>query len=78
MALAEIWNAEDRRHALDAMSSFKAAYGAKLSRAVAKITDDLEVLLAGASPTPPTSGGHSRRPTGCRRATGALKQGRDR
>jgi transposase-like protein len=45
-ALAEIWNAEDRRHALDAVSAFKAAYGAKFGKAVAKVTDDLEVLLA--------------------------------
>src|SRR3954451_5422848 len=45
-ALAETWNAEDRRHALDAVSSFKAAYGAKFGKAVAKVTDDLEVLLA--------------------------------
>jgi putative transposase len=35
-ALAEIWNAEDRRHALDAVSSFKAAYGAKFAKAVAR------------------------------------------
>ena len=28
------------------MTSFKAAYGAKFGKAVAKITDDLEVLLA--------------------------------
>ena len=45
-ALAEIWNAEDKRHALDAVTAFKAAYGAKFPKAVAKITDDLEVLLA--------------------------------
>jgi len=45
-ALAEIWNAEDRRHALDAVSSFTAAYGAKFGKAVAKITDDLDELLA--------------------------------
>jgi transposase-like protein len=45
-ALAEIWNAEDRRHALDAVASFKAAYGAKFPKAVAKITDDLDELLA--------------------------------
>jgi transposase-like protein len=44
-ALAEIWNAEDRRHALDAVSAFKAAYGAKFRKAVAKITDDLDQLL---------------------------------
>ena len=45
-ALAEIWNAEDKRHALDAVASFEAAYGAKFPKAVAKITDDVEVLLA--------------------------------
>jgi transposase-like protein len=45
-ALAEIWNADDRRHALDAVASFKAAYGAKFGKAVAKITDDLDELLA--------------------------------
>ncbi len=45
-ALAEIWNAEDRRHALDAVTSFKAAYGAKFGKAVAKVTTDLEELLA--------------------------------
>jgi transposase-like protein len=28
-ALADIWNAEDRRHALDAVTAFKALYGAK-------------------------------------------------
>jgi transposase-like protein len=45
-ALAEIWNAEDRRHALDAVTRFKTAYGAKFGKAVAKITDDVDVLLA--------------------------------
>jgi hypothetical protein len=45
-ALAEIWNAEDRRHALDAVTRFQAAYGAKFGKAVAKITDDLDQLLA--------------------------------
>jgi transposase-like protein len=45
-ALAEIWNAEDRRHALDAVTRFKTAYGAKFGKAVAKITDDLDELLA--------------------------------
>jgi transposase-like protein len=45
-ALAEIWNAEDRRHALDAARAFEAAYGAKFPKATAKITDDLEQLLA--------------------------------
>jgi transposase-like protein len=45
-ALAEIWNAEDRRHALDAVTAFTATYGAKFPKAVAKITDDVDVLLA--------------------------------
>jgi transposase-like protein len=45
-ALAEIWNAEDRRHALDAVTAFKALYSAKFPKAVAKITDDVEELLA--------------------------------
>jgi len=45
-ALAQIWNAEDRRHALDAVRAFEAAYGAKFPKAVAKITDDVEELLA--------------------------------
>lgn len=45
-ALAEIWNAEGKRHALDAVNKFEAAYGAKFGKAVAKITDDLEQLLA--------------------------------
>jgi transposase-like protein len=45
-ALAEIWNAEDKRHALDAVKAFDAAYGAKFPKAVAKITEDVEVLLA--------------------------------
>jgi transposase-like protein len=45
-ALAEIWNAEDRRHALDAVTAFQAAYGAKFGKAVAKITDDIDQLLA--------------------------------
>ena len=45
-ALAEIWHAEDTRHALDAVKKFEAAYGAKFPKAVAKITDNLESLLA--------------------------------
>jgi transposase-like protein len=45
-ALAEIWNAEDKTHALAAVKAFEAAYGAKFPKAVAKITDDLEELLA--------------------------------
>jgi transposase-like protein len=45
-ALSEIWNAEDRRHALDAVTAFQAAYGAKFPKAAAKITGDVDVLLA--------------------------------
>lgn len=45
-ALAEIWNSEDKRHALDAVKAFTAAYGAKFPKAVAKITEDVDVLLA--------------------------------
>ncbi len=45
-ALAEIWNAEDKDHALTAVTAFKAAYGAKYGKAVAKVVDDLDELLA--------------------------------
>ena len=45
-ALAEIWNAEDKNHARAAAKAFEAAYGAKFPQATAKITDDLEQLLA--------------------------------
>ena len=45
-ALAEIWNAEDKRHAYDAVTAFQATYGAKFAKANAKITDDVEQLLA--------------------------------
>ena len=45
-ALAEIWNAEDKRHALDAARAFEVAYGAKFPKATAKLTDDLDELLA--------------------------------
>ncbi len=45
-ALAEIWNAEDRDHARRAVAAFKLAYGAKFGKAVAKVTDDLDELLA--------------------------------
>jgi hypothetical protein len=44
-ALAEIWNAEDRQHALNAARAFEAAYGAKFPKAVTKLTDDLDELL---------------------------------
>ena len=45
-ALAEIWGAEDKDHAQAAVKAFEAAYGAKFPKATAKITDDLEELLA--------------------------------
>ena len=40
-ALAEIWGAEDKNHALAAVNAFDAAYGAKFPKAAAKITDDM-------------------------------------
>jgi transposase-like protein len=45
-ALAEIWGAEDKDHARAAVKAFEAAYGAKFPKAVAKITGDLDQLLA--------------------------------
>ncbi|MDQ2874961.1 MAG: IS256 family transposase [Actinomycetota bacterium] len=45
-ALAEIWGAEDKQHALAAVKAFEDAYGAKFPKATAKITDDLNQLLA--------------------------------
>ena len=45
-ALAEIYNAEDKDHALAAAKAFASLYGAKWPKAVAKVVDDLDVLLA--------------------------------
>ncbi len=45
-ALAEIWNAEDKTHALAAVKAFQSAYGAKYGKAVAKVVDDIDELLA--------------------------------
>jgi transposase-like protein len=45
-ALAQIWNAEDRDHARRAAAAFKLAYGAKFGKAVAKVVNDLDELLA--------------------------------
>ncbi len=45
-ALAEIRDAEDRDHAETAISDFERDYAAKFPKAVAKITDDREALLA--------------------------------
>ena len=75
-ALAEIWNAEDREHAEAAARSFVAEYGAKWPKAVAKITDDLDVLLEfynSSRPSPPFafgSGSPGARIAGGRRGDG--------
>jgi transposase-like protein len=45
-ALSEIRDAEDRDHAEAAARAFEAAFGVKWPKAAAKITDDLEPLLA--------------------------------
>jgi transposase-like protein len=45
-ALAEIWNAEDKEHAEKAAKVFAADYRVKWPKAAAKISDDLDVLLA--------------------------------
>lgn len=45
-ALQEIYDAEDRTHAEKAVKDFAKAYGAKWPKAVKKITDDTEELLA--------------------------------
>jgi len=45
-ALAEIHNAEDKDHAMKAVKAFAADYGAKWPKAVAKITEHTDVLLA--------------------------------
>jgi hypothetical protein len=45
-ALAEVYNVEDKRHAHPAAKVFAITYGAKFGKAVAKVTDDPEVLLA--------------------------------
>jgi transposase-like protein len=45
-ALAETWGAEDKSHAQAAAKTFADLFGTKFPKAVAKITDDLEQLLA--------------------------------
>jgi transposase-like protein len=45
-ALAEMWGAEDKQHARAAVTAFADLYGAKFPKAAAKITDDVEELLA--------------------------------
>jgi putative transposase len=44
--MAEIYNAADRKHAEVAAKAFAIDYGAKWPKAVAKITDELDTLLA--------------------------------
>lgn len=44
--MQEIYNAEDRAHAEKAIEAFAKTYGAKWPKAVAKITDDRDELLA--------------------------------
>jgi transposase-like protein len=44
--LREIYSAEDREHALKAVAAFVKTYGAKFPKAVKKITDDTDELLA--------------------------------
>ncbi|WP_130336546.1 IS256 family transposase [Micromonospora kangleipakensis] len=45
-ALAEVYNAEDKRHARTAAKRFADVYGAKFPKAVKKVVDDLDELLA--------------------------------
>lgn len=45
-ALQEIYNAEDREHAHKAIAAFEKSHGAKFPKAVKKITDDTDELLA--------------------------------
>lgn len=45
-AMQEIYNAEDRTHAEQAIEAFAKTYGAKFPKAVAKITEDRDELLA--------------------------------
>jgi len=45
-ALAEIYNAENKTEATKAAKKFAEAYGTEWPKAAAKITDDLDVLLA--------------------------------
>lgn len=45
-AIREIWQAQDKPHALAAVKAFDATYGPKWPKAAAKIVDDTDVLLA--------------------------------
>lgn len=45
-ALQDIYNAEDREHAVEAVAAFDTMYGTKWPKAAKKITDDVDELLA--------------------------------
>lgn len=45
-AMAEIYNAEDKKHAQVAAKAFELEFGAKFPKAVAKISEQLDTLLA--------------------------------
>ena len=45
-ALAEVWGAEDKEHAQAAVKAFVKTYGAKFPKAVSKVVEDEEELLA--------------------------------
>lgn len=45
-AIQDIYNAEDKQHAQAAITTFAQLYGAKFPKAVKKITDDQDQLLA--------------------------------
>jgi transposase-like protein len=72
-ALAEIYNAEDRAHALKAVKAFEADYGVKWPKAAAKITDHATCFWSFTT-TPPSTGficarrtrsSRPSRPSGC-------------
>ncbi len=72
-ALQEIYNAEDRDHALKAAAAFAKTYGAKFPKAVKKITDDVDELLTfykiplstGSTYAPRTRSSRPSPPSGC-------------
>ena len=74
-ALAESYNAEDRNHALQAVKAFEADYGASWPKAVVKITEFVDVLLAftttrpstGSTCASPTRSSPPSPPSGCGR-----------
>jgi transposase-like protein len=45
-ALQDIYNAEDREHAVEAVAAFDKTYGTKWPKAAKRITDDVDELLA--------------------------------